>query len=182
MPDDNLQAPFAELENQLRKLETIADPACRSVTTELLASVLRFHTTALERMLQLIQNSEAAGAILAGLDRDPLIRSMLLVHDLHPESVSMRVRRAVAELEPYLQKREAKLEIITIEEDCVRIKVTAGSHGGPVGATIEQAIRNAAPEVEQVIFEESGGSGAGFVPLEALQHPLPAAAAGTNEK
>lgn len=182
MAEDNLQTPFAELENQLRKLETIADPACRSVTTELLASVLRFHTTALERMLQLIEASEGGGAILAGLDRDPLVRSMLLVHDLHPESASMRVRRAITELEPYLQKREAKLEIITLEEDCVRIKVTAGTHSGPVGATIEQAIRNAAPEVEQVIIEESGRAGGGFVPLEALQHPSSAASAGANQE
>lgn len=181
MPDDNLQSPFAELEDQLRKLETIADPACRGVTTELLASVLRFHSTALERMLQLIESSEAAGAILAGLDRDPLIRSMLLVHDLHPESVSTRVRRAITELEPYLQKREAKLELITMEDDCVRIKVTAGSHSGHVGATVEQAIRSAAPELEQVIIEESG-PGAGFVPLEALQHPSPAAKVGATQE
>jgi ATP-dependent Clp protease ATP-binding subunit ClpA len=181
MSDQELHPAVADLEAQLRQLETIADPVSRRIATDLLASVLQFHTVALQQMLEVIQGSEEAAAILGRFDHDPLIRGMLLVHDLHHESFHVRVKKAMDELEPTVQKREAVLELITAGERLVHVKVNAGRHGGrPLGELIEQAIRNAVPEAEQVIVEEAGTSTAAFVPLTELKKAAPAASAATN--
>lgn len=184
MPEESVHPASLELEAQLRRLETIADPASRSTATDLVAAVLQFHTAALQRMLELIDASEGAAAVLSGFDRDPLIRSMLLVHDLHPDSFTARVNRAVADLEPTIQKRGAKLELTAIEDGIVKIAIKAGpdTHG-PLSPMVEKAIRAAAPEAEQVVIEETGGPPpAGFVPLDSLLNPSPAAFAGPTPK
>ena len=184
MTDETLHPASVELEEQLRRLETIADPASRSTATDLLASVLQFHTAALDRMLQLIESSDSSAALLAGFDRDPLVRSVLLVHDLHPDSFNTRVRRAITDLEPFLKKRGATLELIAAEGGLVRVRISSGPETrGPLTPTVEQAIRSAAPEAVQVIVEEPGATPKhGFVSLEALQNPAPPASASTAHK
>ena len=166
MSDETLHPASAELEAQLRRLETIADPATRGIATDLLAAVLQFHTAALQRMLELVESAEGGAKILAALDRDPLVRSVLLVHDLHPESLASRVRRVVAELEPMAHKRGAQLELLEAGEDLIRVRVR-GAQG--LASSVEHAIRNAAPEAAQVIVEEPAPV-AGFVSLETLQN------------
>lgn len=181
MSDQEIHPAVADLDAQLRQLETIGDPASRRIATDLLASLLQFHTAALQQMLQVINGSDEAAAILARFDRDPLIRSMLLVHDLHHESFQSRVNKAIAELEPTMRKREAAVELITAEDGLVRVRIEGGRLGGkPLPELVEQAIRNAAPEAEQVIVEEAIASTAAFVPLAELKKAVPAASAAAN--
>jgi Fe-S cluster biogenesis protein NfuA len=172
MSDETLHPASMELEAQLQRLETIADPASRSTATDLLASVLQFHTAALEQMLEVIGESDSAGAILSKFDHDPLIRSVLLVHDLHPDSLNVRVSRAIADLEPMLQKRGATLELIAAEGGLVRVKIKGSqtTHGS-LKEKVEQVLRNAAPEAVQVIVEDAVPPG--FVPLDALRSSSP---------
>ena len=176
MTDETPDAVSVELDAQLRRLETIADPLARSIATDLLASVLRFHAAAIGHMLQAInEESDNTTSILGAFDRDPLIRSLLLLHDLHPDSLEVRVLRAIDNLQPRLQKRGATLELISADEDAVRVRVTAnGESHGPVGPAVEQAIRNAAPEAAQVVIEEVGTAPrAGFVSIDVLQNTAP---------
>ena len=181
MTDQALHPAVADLASQLRQLEMIADPVSRRIATDLLASVLQFHTVALQQMLDVIQGAEEAAAILGRFDHDPLVRGMLLVHDLHHEPFHLRVKKAMEELGPAMKKREATLELITAEERLVHVKVNGGRHGGrPLSEIIEQAIRNAVPEAEQVVVEEAGTSMAAFVPLTELKKAAPAASAATN--
>ena len=177
MTEEPLDPVSTELESQLRRLETIADPASRGIATDLLAAVLQFHTAALGRMLEMIEKSEAGAAILAGFDGDPLVRSVLLVHDLHPDSFATRVRRALSDLEPLLKKREATAELLSAEGGLVRLRIRGGqSNRGPLAPAVEQAIRAAAPEAVQVIVEES--TLAGFVSLDVLRNSSSAASSG----
>src|SRR5690348_3930051 len=99
MSDQDLHPAVADLEVQLRQLEKIADPVSRRIATDLLASILQFHTAALQQMLEVIHENEEGSAIMGRFDRDPLVRAMLLVHDLHHESFQRRVTKAVADLE-----------------------------------------------------------------------------------
>jgi hypothetical protein len=183
MTDQELHPAVADLEAQLRQLETIVDPASQRIATDLLASVLQFHTAALQKMFEAINGSDDAAAILGRFDRDPLIRGMLLVHDLHPEPFQARVQKAIAELEPTMRKREATVELIDAEPGLVRVKIKGGRPGGkPSAPLVEQAIRNAAPEAEQVLVEEAVSSTAAFVPLTELKKAAPASAAGNSHE
>jgi hypothetical protein len=182
MAEDNLHPASAELEEQLRRLDTITDPTSRNIATDLIASVLQFHTAALERMLEILRENDGNAAAMAGFDRDPLVRSMLLIHDLHPDPVDARVRRAVKELEPTARKRDATVEVITAEEAMVRVRIKGGQAGRPLGEIVERAVRAAAPEAEQVIVEEPLAAGPGFVPLDALQKPAAEEPAAASQK
>lgn len=167
MADETIDPATLELENQLRRLDSITDPASRAAATDLVAAVLQFHTAALERMLELVEAQESGAAVVNGFDRDPLVRSMLLIHDLHPESVATRVRRAIADLEPTARKRGASVQVVEASAGAVKIQLRNGKDGGGSFApVVESALREAAPEAE-IVIEEIGG--ASFVPLESLQ-------------
>jgi Fe-S cluster biogenesis protein NfuA len=181
MSDQDLHPAVADLDAQLRQLETITDPVSRRIATDLLASVLQFHTAALQQMLDAINEREDAAAILARFDRDPLIRGMLLVHDLHHESLQTRVQKAMAELDPTIRKREGSVELITADEGLIHVKITGGRHGGrPLGEIVEQAIRNAVPEAERVLVEEAAVHTAAFVPLSEVKKAAPAGSVAMN--
>jgi hypothetical protein len=181
MSDQDLHPAVADLDTQLRQLETIGDPAARSIATDLLASILQFHTAALQQMLEVIKGNEGGAAILGRFDRDPLIRGLLLVHDLHHEPFEARLNMEIYELHPTLQKREAALELISAEEGLVHVKVKGGRQGGrPLASIVEQAIRNAVPEAEQVTVEEDVAPKTVFIPLSELKHSAPATSAARN--
>jgi hypothetical protein len=69
-----------------------------------------------------------------------------------------------------LQKHGTSLELISTENDVVRIKIQSSQQdpraSGVVQSTIEQAIREAAPEVVKIAIE---GVPSGFVPLDMIQ-------------
>jgi hypothetical protein len=178
MADQPLHPASVELENQLRRLDAIADPASRSTATDLLSAVLQFHTAALERLLQITDESDASGKLLAAFDRDPLVRSVLLIHDLHPDSLHARVRRAMLDLEPTLQRDNASLELVEADDEIVRLQIKGRQPGGrPLIPVVEHAIRTAAPEIAQVIVEEPTSTST-FVPLSTLQNQSQAASGG----
>lgn len=171
MSDETVHPAAVELEAQLRRLEAIADPAARSTATDLVAALLRFHTAALERVLELISASESAGAILTGCDSDPLIRSALLVHDLHPDTLQTRVRRAIADIEPMLQKRGARIEMIEAGEDRIVARISGGEPGrGTFAPAVERVLRSSVPEAANVVVKDTAvpAGDSGFVPLETL--------------
>jgi hypothetical protein len=185
MNEETLHPASVELETQLRRLETIVDPASRSTATDLVAAVLRFHTAALERMLELIRDSESGGRILSGCDRDPLVRSMLLVHDLHPDPVSARVRRALAEAKSMLQKRGAVAELLDVDADRVHVRISGGEPGrGTFAPAVEKLVRSAVPEIVSVVVEDSAGAAptSGFVPLGSIAKVAPANFADSIQK
>ena len=161
-----------ELEKQLARLDTITDPVARAAATDLVASVLAFHGTALERVFSTIaEKYPDTSNLFAELDHDPLVRSLLLLHDLHPRSLQERVESALRELEPRLSKREATAELITAEDSIVKVRITTSGAGhGPIAPAVEQAIRAAAPDAGQVVVEEAASSQTGFVPLQTLQN------------
>jgi len=170
MSQETLHPASIELETQLRRLETIVDPASRTTAADLVAAVLRFHTAALEQMLEVIRGSSENESVLKAFDRDPLIRSMLLVHDLHPDPLEVRLQRAMAEVESMLQKRGAVVELLEADADGVRVRISGGEPGrGTFSPIVEQVIRSAVREALSVVVEDSSAPlNAGFVPIEKL--------------
>ncbi|HEV2243233.1 MAG TPA: hypothetical protein VGR98_19470, partial [Streptosporangiaceae bacterium] len=57
----------------------------------------------LGRIVAVLAGEGAAGAaVLDRLTSDPLVESLLLLHDLHPLDVDARVQRALDRVRPYL--------------------------------------------------------------------------------
>jgi hypothetical protein len=172
MVEEILDLASLQIEAQVERLHAIADPVARARATELVSTVLELHAAALARLLKILEESGHAAA-LPVLDRDPLVRSILLLHDVHPRSTLDRVTQALNELEGRLKKKDAIVELLIVEDGAVKLRLT--NKGGSCGieALVEEAIRDAAPEIASVAFE-SAPAVAGFVPLNVLDPRRPA--------
>jgi hypothetical protein len=180
MADEGLDLDSLEIEAQVQRLQTIADPVARATATELIASVLQLHGAALQRILEILEERREP-SITAALDADPLVRSILLLHDLHPQSTAERVTAALRELEGRLKKRDASVELLSLEEGAVKLRLINQGTSSGVEALLEQAIRDAAPEVSGVEIESVSPIRSGFVSIDALRAGAMASAARAQE-
>ena len=89
----------------VQEIESIADPAVRASTTQLVQLIMEFHGTGLDRTLEILANAGGPGMeIIDQLGRDPMVSSLLVLYGLHPDSLETRVTKAVERLEPKLRK------------------------------------------------------------------------------
>jgi Fe-S cluster biogenesis protein NfuA/nitrite reductase/ring-hydroxylating ferredoxin subunit len=96
--------------------------------------------------------------MLARLTEDPLVESLLLLHDLHPLDVDARVQRALDKVRPYLGSHAGGVEYLGVADGVARLRLEGSCHGCPsstvtVRLAIEDAVKEAAPEVTEVSVE-----------------------------
>jgi hypothetical protein len=128
----------------LEQLEAGGDPASKALAKELLQAVMALHAAGLDRLLDLTRASGAPGeALIERFARDPQVRTVLLLHDLHPWDVARRVHEAV-------RAHHGKVEILRVDDASVHVRVD----GSPsLVQTVEEAVRAAAPEIDAVLVE-----------------------------
>lgn len=176
----------AELENRIgridemvQRLDEVADPVTRATATELVQSLMALHGAALERIVEVIEGSGDRGAeLLDQLGHDELVRSVLVLYELHPQDVETRVKEALEKSRPYLRSHGGNVELVGIDEgDAVRLRMQGSCHGCPSSAmtlkmAIEDAIREAAPEVTSIVVvdAEPDVSAREPLPLVGLTH------------
>jgi inorganic triphosphatase YgiF len=158
-----------EIEAHVERLQAIADPVVRATATDLVSSVLELHRAALAQLLTAVAESSDAAAIMDRLDRDPLVRSILLLYDLHPRSTADRIKRALADLEPRLRKRDAAVELVDLSEGMVALRLVDNHGSCGAAAMVEAAIREAAPEISDVRIETVTPARSGFVSADTLR-------------
>jgi len=132
---------IAELVEQL---EAGSDPASRALSKELLRGVMELHAAGLDRLIALTRQAGAAGdSLIDRFARDKQVRTLLLLHDLHPWDAPTRVREA-------LRPHEGKVEVLRVDEASVHVRVDGST---TLVRTVEEALREAAPEVESIVVE-----------------------------
>jgi len=172
MPDENLKERIQQIEELVRQTEALSDPKAHALAVELLQAVLGFHAAGLERLIEIIaERGETGRAILAAMTADDLASSMLLLHNLHPDSFDVRVERALEKVRHGLRARGVTVALLGIDDGIVRVRAEGGrSHGAAaVQATIEETIYSMAPDAAGVVvdgLEQPAASG--FVPLASL--------------
>lgn len=159
----------------VQEIETIADPAVRASTRQLVQSLMELHGAALERALELVAEAGDPGmSIIDRMGRDPLVSSVLVLYALHPEDLDSRVLKALERVKPQLRKQGCELELLELSDGVVRLRVqlgehTCGSTAKTVEATLEGAIYDAAPDLVSLTIEGLEGKPAsGFVALDKL--------------
>jgi Fe-S cluster biogenesis protein NfuA len=108
------------------------------------------------------------------LASDPLVSSLLVLYGLHPLDFETRVTQAVERVNPKVRKGGGELELLGVETGVVRVHLAVvghacGSTGKTLKALVEDALYEAAPDMESLLVEgldEPGSSG--FVPLGKL--------------
>ena len=159
----------------VQEIESIADPAVRAATKNLVQSLMDLHGAALETALDIVaQAGEPGMSIIDRLGRDSLVSSVLILYGLHPEDIETRVTKAIDRVRPQLRKQGCEVELLSVTDGAVRLRVETGSHtcgstAKTVQATLEGAMYDAAPDMSSLViggFEEKPASG--FVALDKL--------------
>jgi len=127
---------------------------------ELVRLLLGLYGDGLGHIMDALAAEGAAGdAVRDRLLADPLVESLLLLHDLHPLDVDTRIQRALDRVRPYLGSHAGGVEYLGVGPDGVaRLRLEGSCHGCPsstvtVRLAIEGAVQDAAPEVTEVVVE-----------------------------
>lgn len=159
----------------VQEIESIADPAIRATTKNLVQSLMDLHGAALEKALDITADAGEPGMnIIDLLGRDPLVSSLLVLYGLHPDDIETRVVRAIDKIRPQLRKQGCEVEILASSDGVIRLRVETGAHtcgstAKTVQATLEGAVNDAAPDLTSLEiegFDEKPSSG--FVALDKL--------------
>ncbi|MHB8671110.1 MAG: NifU family protein [Acidimicrobiales bacterium] len=115
------------------------------------------------------------GATMAELLKDELVSSLLTLHDLHPDDVATRVRRALDSVRPLLAGHGGDVELLDIDLDAaaVLIRLLGSCDGCPSSAStlqhaVEVAILEAAPEIAVIDVDQPA---AAATPVSLGQKP-----------
>lgn len=171
------QARLQRIETLIHDLQTTANPAVRSRVEELLQVLLELHGVGLARLLDVIWEAGPVGESILydRLPQDDLISSLLLLHSLHPISIEARVEQALNKVRPYLQSHGGNVELLSIQEGVVQLRLQGSCQSCPASAmtlkyAVEDAIYAAAPDVVEVAAAGTAMQPAavGFIPLTQL--------------
>lgn len=182
LEQQDFQQRFGKIEGLIRDIERMAEPAARNTATSLVQALLDLHGTGLNRMMELIHETNGAGqAIIDQLGQDELVGNLLILHGLHPLDLETRIRQALERVRPYLGSHGGNVELLGVTaEGVVNLRLEGSCHGCPSSQVtlkyaIEDEIYKIAPDVTAIkvegAVEKPPARPAGFVPLAELVGP-----------
>src|SRR5690348_1944578 len=118
------------------ELEGIQHPAARRVAEDLSAAVLELHGEGMSRLLGAVPEEERLR-----LADDPVVGSLMLLHDLHPIPLEERVQAALEQVRPYMESHGGGVELLGIEDGVARLRLEGSCNGcGASSSTLELAV------------------------------------------
>jgi len=149
------EAAGERVEALLSELRSQAGPQVAATAEELVGCLVELYGAGLARITEIVGEDESGPKLMDKLVADPLVESLLLVHDLHPLDTSARVRRAVEEVLPQLGSHAGNVEYLGLDEAGVlRLRLEqSGCSADTVRDLIERAVAGAAPEAAGVAIE-----------------------------
>jgi Fe-S cluster biogenesis protein NfuA len=177
------------IEALLGELAERADQPTVDLAEDLVHTLLEFYGAGLERVLAVVRESDGGEALLGRLADDEHVRGLLVLHDLHPKTTLERVTEALDKVRPYLGSHAGDVDIVGITgEGVLQLQLMGTCDGCPSSTVtakyaIERVVREAAPEISDVVVEgvvpegaapvQTGPGGRPLLPLEALECPVP---------
>jgi hypothetical protein len=153
MSNPDAQAAGERVEALLAELRSEAGPQVAATAEELVSCLVELYGAALAQITQILGGDDEGPRLLAKLVADPLVESLLVVHDLHPLDTSARVRRAVEQV--LSQLGAGDVEYLGLDEGGVlRLRLEQrGCSAATVRDLISKAVAAAAPEAAGVDIE-----------------------------
>jgi Fe-S cluster biogenesis protein NfuA/nitrite reductase/ring-hydroxylating ferredoxin subunit len=178
-------AASAEIQNQLKSIEALIrriekanDPSMAATAKELVQLLMEFHGAGIERMLEVVLQTVPSGsAVIDALGRDDLVRSLLVLYGLHPDTLETRVTQALEKTRPYLKSHGGNVNLVAVDNSgVVTLRLEGNCHGCPSSSAtlklaVEEAIYDAAPDVTAIVVQgqiQEQPPALGFVPLSQL--------------
>jgi Fe-S cluster biogenesis protein NfuA/nitrite reductase/ring-hydroxylating ferredoxin subunit len=141
------------------QLESSRDSATRELADDLVSAVVQMYGAGLERVLSILLEAGPEGERLAAsLPDDPLVATLLLIHDLHPVPLEQRVRQALDSVRPYMESHGGNVELLSLEHGVARIHLQGSCSDCSASSVtlelaIKQALEEAAPDLEGLEVE-----------------------------
>lgn len=155
------QQRLQKIEELVQTIESAADPNVRSGAVELMQSLMEMHSTALERILEIVfESGPQGGAVIDELARDEMVESLLLLYGLHPLDLESRVMAALEKARPNLHSHGAEVELLGIDDGVIHLRLQGGAGGGcgssagTLKTAVEEAIYESAPDITALEIEE----------------------------
>ena len=154
-----VQQVSARVEELLDALKSGGFGGAAPAAEELVGLLVGLYGDGLTQIVTILAEAGPDGAALvAKLADDPLVESLLLLHGLHPLDVDARIQRALDRVRPYLGSHAGGVEYLGVVDGVARLKLEGSCSGCPsstvtVQLAIEGAVRDAAPEVTDVVVE-----------------------------
>jgi len=169
------------IEALLDELASIGDPTVRDRAEEIVRLLLELYGAGLAKIVETAVAE--GGPVVDRLVADPLVASLLVLHDLHPVDLDTRVEQALESVRPYLGSHAGGVTYLGVDDEGVAHLQLEGSCSGcpsssiTVKHSIEKAILEAAPEVSLVAVVEVDKSAAASTLLQIQPlHPYADAA------
>jgi Fe-S cluster biogenesis protein NfuA/nitrite reductase/ring-hydroxylating ferredoxin subunit len=193
----SLEAPDALIErvqDLQARLDESGDGPTQRLADELVSAVVRMYGAGLERIVAgLVAAGEGGERVAAQLAEDPLVATLLLIHDLHPVPLEDRVQAALESVRPYMESHGGNVELLSLKDGVARLHLRGSCSDCSASSVtlelaIKQALEDAAPdllglEVEGVAPQMTGaalpmaGGNGGGTELPVVQAgPAPAPA------
>ena len=142
--DDAAEQTAERIDQLLAELRARPDRRVAEAAEQLTACLVQLYGAGLARIAERLDPDR-----LADLCADPLVESLLLVHDLHPMDTAARIRRALDRMRP-----AAGVDVLGVDRDgMARLRLAGGgcpSSRQAVVRQIEAVVMRAAPEVSGV--------------------------------
>ncbi len=150
-PPEEILARVQELQEALDAAE---DGPARRLGEELVAAVVQMYGNGLQRILDaLFAAGEDGERIAVSLADDPLVATLLLIHDLHPVPLEDRVQAALDSVRPYMESHGGNVELLALERGIAKIHLQGSCSDCSASSVtlelaIKQALEDAAPDLE----------------------------------
>jgi len=169
------QEQVRQLGNLIGQFDQMPDSPQKTACKELVQLLMDVHGAGLERIMEIVFESGAAGPeVIDKLGQDSIAGSLLLLYSLHPDDIETRVGKAMNRMKPRLRKLACTAELLTAEAGAVEVRLTTtghscGSSAKDLKAIVEECIYEMAPDVVSLeILGLEEPSPVGFVALESL--------------
>ncbi len=134
---------FERVQELQGRLDATADEETRQLAGELVSAVVEMYGAGLERIF----SSPDGERMAASLSEDPVIATLLLIHDLHPVSLEQRVQEALDTVRPYMESHGGNVELLSVDDGVARIHLRGScSDCSASSVTLELAVKRALEE------------------------------------
>jgi Fe-S cluster biogenesis protein NfuA/nitrite reductase/ring-hydroxylating ferredoxin subunit len=140
---------LARVQELQQLLESAGESVSRDLAQELVSGVVEMYGAGLERILDsLLAEGKDGERLAAELAEDPLVATLLLIHDLHPVPLEDRVRSALESVRPYMESHGGDVELLSLQDGVARISLRGScSDCSASSVTLELAIKQALEEI-----------------------------------
>lgn len=176
LSDDDVGAQLHRLDELLAGLEETPGPA-GELAMDAVSALARIYGEALARALSCVTGTpHLEDAFL----RDELLRHLLVLHDIHPEPVQVRVGRVVAEMAGSAREHGGEIALAGVHDGVATVRLSVsgcGSSAAGIADAVKEAVLAVAPELSDVAVVSARRRDTAFIPLDLLTRPPSASGA-----